>query len=266
MRPSRYRHAEEELNVWPAFTDLMANAFMILSLFLFLAIIKSVFIQTISDANKSRSQQLQIQLSELQSQLQQRTTEVTGLQGQVARLQTELRQKGDEVIQLKGEVERLKSPPVIVLRDSAARRFESGSAEISAGLNEFIEEELVRQIKSFAEDYEGYVVEVIGHTDGQITGGGYSNLDPSLEQVTRDNAPVSSLVPGSNADLGLMRALAVVEKLQENEELQPLNLTFKAYSAAQLYDASGDYAASNRSSDPSRRRIEIRFTPKAVER
>jgi len=152
MRPPRYRHAEEELNVWPAFTDLMANAFMILSLFLFLAIIKSVFIQTISEANESRSQQLQIQLSELQSQLQQRTTEVTGLQGEVARLQTDLRQKGDEVIQLKGEVERLKSPPVIVLRDSAARRFESGSAEISAGLNEFIEAELVRQIKSFAED------------------------------------------------------------------------------------------------------------------
>lgn len=265
MRPSRYNRTEENLNLWPAFTDLMANAFMVLSLFLLLAIIKSIFIQTVSDATASRSEELKIQLSELQSQLQQQATEVTGLEGEVARLQTELRNRGDRIIQLRGEVERLKSPPVIVLRDSSSRRFESGSADVSLELNEFIQQELVEQIKNFAQDYEGYVVEVIGHTDGQVTGGGYSNLDQNLEQVTGNNQTVNNLVPGSNADLGLMRALAVVKKLQENEELQSLDLTFKAYSAAQLYDASGNYATTNRSSDPSRRRIEIRFTPKAVE-
>ncbi|EKD05717.1 MAG: hypothetical protein P5702_19305 [Limnospira sp. PMC 1291.21] len=265
MRYSRSNQKSEEFNLWPSFTDLMANSFMILSLFLLLAIIKSIFIQTVSDATASRSEQLEVQMSELQSRLQQQTTQVTGLQGEVARLQTELRNRGDRIMQLQGEVERLKSPPVIVLRDSSSRTFDSGSAVISLELGEFIDNKLVAQIKDFAEDYEGYVVEVIGHTDGQVTGGGYSNLDQVLEEVARNNQAVTSLVPGSNADLGLMRALSVVQRLQGNEELQSLGLTFKAYSAAQLYEASGNYASINRTSDPSRRRIEIRFTPKAVE-
>lgn len=40
-RRSRYTQYNEDLNVWPAFTDLMSNAFMILVLFLFLTIIIS---------------------------------------------------------------------------------------------------------------------------------------------------------------------------------------------------------------------------------
>jgi hypothetical protein len=40
-RNNRYRKDSESLNVFPAFTDLMSNAFMILSLFLLLALIQS---------------------------------------------------------------------------------------------------------------------------------------------------------------------------------------------------------------------------------
>ena len=122
---SRLVEDNRDLEVWPAFTDLMSNSFMILSLLLLLAIIKSLFVQSISDANQNRALQLQEQISSLQNQLQQKTGEVTGLQGQVGNLQNqltelqglvttskdELEQKSNRVTQLETEIEKLKSPP-----------------------------------------------------------------------------------------------------------------------------------------------------------
>ena len=226
---SRIIEDNRDLEVWPAFTDLMSNSFMILSLLLLLAIIKSLFIESISDANQNRAIALQQELSSLQNQLQQKTNEVTGLQGKIGNLQNqvtelqglvttskeELQQKSNRVTELETEIEKLKSPPVIVIRDSKSRRFESGSAEISGDLKGFIEEDLVQQIENFAKEYQGYVVEVIGHTDGQVNKGSISNLDTQLEEVAKGNGSVSSLAAGSNADLGLMRALAVVQRLQK---------------------------------------------------
>ncbi len=277
---SRIIEDNRDLEVWPAFTDLMSNSFMILSLLLLLAIIKSLFIESISDANQNRAIKLQQEISRLQNQLQQKTNQVTNLQGKVGNFQNQvtqlqglvttskdkLEQKSNRVTELETEIEKLKSPPIIVIRDSKSRRFESGSAEISGDLKGFIEEDLVKQIENFAKEYQGYVVEVIGHTDGQVNKGSISNLDTQLEQVAKGNESVSSLAAGSNADLGLMRALAVVQRLQKNPRLQELDLKFKAYSAAQLYNPTGNYAGANRSPDQSRRRIEVRFTPSAVER
>ena len=269
-----------ELEVWPAFTDLMSNSFMILSLLLLLAVIKSLFIESISDANQNRAIKLQQEVSSLQNQLQQKTNELIGLQGQVGNFKNqvtqlqglvntskgELQKKSNRVTELEIEIKKLNSPPVIIISDSKSRRFESGSAEISGNLKGFIESDLVKQIENFAKEYQGYIVEVIGHTDGQVNKGSTSNLDTQLEQVVKGNKSVSSLTAGSNADLGLMRALAVVQKLQNNSRLQELGLQFRAYSAAQLYNSTGDYAEVNRNPDQSRRRIEVRFTPSAVER
>ena len=277
---SRIIEDNRELEIWPAFTDLMSNSFMILSLLLLLAIIKSLFIESISDANQNRAMKLQQKVNNLQSKLQQKRNEVIGLQGTVGNLQNqvtqlqgklttskkELEQKSNRVTELIIEIDKLNSPPVIVIRDLKSRRFESGSAKISGKLKGFIESDLVKQIENFAKEYQGYIVEVIGHTDGQINQGSVSNLDTQLEQITKGNGSVSILAAGSNADLGLMRALAVVQKLQNNSRLQELGLQFRAYSAAQLYNSTGDYAEVNRNPDQSRRRIEVRFTPSAVER
>ena len=76
--------------------------------------------------------------------------------------------------------------------------------------------------------------------------------------MAQGKQPVSRLSAGSNADLGLMRALAVVQKL-ESSGLK--NVEFRAYSAAQLYLPSGNLATVNRKPDETRRRIEIRFIP-----
>ncbi|NES07959.1 MAG: hypothetical protein F6K22_37350, partial [Okeania sp. SIO2F4] len=224
---SRIIEDNRDLEIWPAFTDLMSNSFMILSLLLLLAIIKSLFIESISDANQNRAIKLQQEISSLQNQLEQKTNQATSLQGKLGNLQNQvtqlqglvttskdkLEQKSNRVTELETEIEKLKSPPVIVIRDSQSRRFESGSAEISGDLKGFIEEDLVQQIEDFAKEYQGYVVEVIGHTDGQVNKGSISNLDTQLEQVAKGNESVSSLAAGSNADLGLMRALAVVQRL-----------------------------------------------------
>lgn len=209
----RQEDYNEELNIWSAFTDLMSNAFMILLLFLLIAILKSVFLQ-----------------------------------------------------QKSSNIQTSKSPPVIVIKDSPERNFKSSSAELSPGLRNFIETNLVNQIENNAKKYPGYIIEVIGHTDGQINAGTSSNLDQILEQVAMGKKPVNSLKPGSNADLGLMRALAVVMVLQDIQKNKGnlKGLKFRAYSAAQLFLPQGEYAPINRNSDNTRRRIEIRFTPPAI--
>lgn len=262
MSRSRYSESSEEINIWPAFTDLMSNAFMILSLFLLLALVKSSVL-------KSTSEEANVKLNQTENQ-------VRDLERQVSSLTRELEQKKNRITNLEGQVERLKSPPLIVIKDSnkdaqgRPLRFEAGRAELPEGLRFFIDNNVANQLESFAKEYQGYVVDVIGHTDGQATVAPASNLDRILEKAASGSTEdVSNLRAGSNADLGLMRALAVVKKLQEIQATGRFkNLKFRAYSAAQLYLPSGEYAPtpSNRVDDETRRRIEIRFTPPAVEK
>ena len=237
---------DEELNVWSAFTDLMSNAFMILLLFLLIAILKSVFFQSTSNASQD---------------------EVVKLYQQLATLQKNIKQKNKEINRLQKQTKNLKSPPLIIIEDSPERNFKSGSAQLSPGLRSFIETKLVNQIEDNTKKYPGYIIDIIGHTDGQINAGSSSNLDTLLEKVAMGKEPISRLQPGSNADLGLMRALAVVKVLQDMQKKGKLKgLKFRAYSAAQLFlPQQRGYAPSNRNSDITRRRIEIRFTPPAVE-
>ncbi|MFY7800536.1 MAG: OmpA/MotB family protein [Dolichospermum sp.] len=203
-RRSRYTEYNEDLNVWPAFTDLMSNAFMILVLFLFLTII-------ISQISGKKSTD---------------------------------------------------TPPIIVIKDEGAYRFASGSAEISQEMLNYILKQIVPEIETRTKQYGINVVEIIGHTDGQANGQVRSNLDVNLENVVSGNIPVGNLRAGSNADLGLMRALSVVKALRDiqTKENRLSGLSFRAYSAAQLILPNGQFAAIARQDDVTRRRIEIRFT------
>ncbi|MFN9399080.1 MAG: flagellar motor protein [Dolichospermum sp.] len=203
-RRSRYTQYNEDLNVWPAFTDLMSNAFMILVLFLFLTII-------ISQISGKKSTD---------------------------------------------------TPPIIVIKDEGAYRFASGSAEISQEMSNYILQKIVPEIEARTKQYGINVVEIIGHTDGQANGQVTSNLDVNLENVVSGNIQVGNLRAGSNADLGLMRALSVVKALRDiqTKENRLSGLSFRAYSAAQLILPNGQFAAIARQDDVTRRRIEIRFT------
>ena len=182
-------------------------------------------------------------------------------------------EKENTIHELKEEISSLKSQPPIEITEASNRKFKSGSAELSDGLINFIQNDLVKQIENYAQGKENYIVQVIGHTDGQRNKQNkrnkrnnrfqVSNLDNLLEEVARGNKNISNLNPSSNADLGLMRALAVVKELEKTPRLKQLELQFRAYSAAQLYLPSGEYARVQRYSDPQRRRIEIRFSPPA---
>lgn len=240
-RRSRYTQYNEDLNVWPAFTDLMSNAFMILVLFLFLTIIISQInkseINNI-DKNAQNSKQLALKVKQLQQQ--------------VKYLQ----------IQLQSEKKSTDAPPIIVIKDEGAYRFASGSAEISQEMLNYILKQIVPEIETRTKQYGINVVEIIGHTDGQANGQVTSNLDVNLENVVSGNIPVGNLRAGSNADLGLMRALSVVKALRDiqTKENRLSGLSFRAYSAAQLILPNGQFAAIARQDDVTRRRIEIRFT------
>ena len=236
-RRSRYTEYNEELNVWQAFTDLMSNAFMILVLFLFLTIIISQI-----NNNKNKPSQDPVKLA----------LKVKKLEQQVTNLQ----------IQLESQKKSTDTPPIIIIKDEGAYRFASGSAEIPQQMSNYILRQIVPEIENRTKQYGINVVEIIGHTDGQPNGNVTSNLDVNLENVVGGSLPVGKLQAGSNADLGLMRALSVVKVLRDIQQKEDRlsGLSFRAYSAAQLILPNGQFAGIARKDDVTRRRIEIRFT------
>lgn len=271
MRRSRYSRLNQTLNVWQSFTDVMSSAFMILSLFLFLALLKSgVLNSNVSRANtelqevRRENKNLKDKVKGKDREIQQKSEKIKQQEDALKNKDKELQQKENTIIRKNQEISSLKSQPPIEITEASNRKFESGSAELSAGLINFIRNNLVQQIENYAQGKEGYIVQVIGHTDGQRNNSfQISNLDDRLERVAIGNGNISNLTPGSNADLGLMRALAVVKELENNRRLKQLGLKFRAYSAAQLYLPSGEYARVERNPEQKRRRIEIRFSPPA---
>lgn len=191
---------DESLNIFQAFTDLMSNAFMIISFFLLISLLQAIILN-----------------------------------------------------------QKLKSAsPIIIDEKSGNFKFQSGSAEVPINFKAHIKKEIIPEIQQATKQGNIDFIQVIGHTDGQATNSP-SNLDTSLTAAATGTKAISSLKAGSNADLGLMRAVAVVQLLQQNPGLKQVR--FRAYSAAQLYLPNGKLATSNQGADDSRRRIEIRFIP-----
>ncbi|NEO51962.1 MAG: flagellar motor protein [Okeania sp. SIO3B5] len=157
-------------------------------------------------------------------------------------------------------------PPNIVITAAQGYDFPSGSAELTDALNGYIRNTLVPNIEENIQKFDVDTVVIIGHTDGQPVAEPFSNLDGLVEEVATGNESVGKLKEGSNVDLGLMRALAVVRKLQDIQKsegklrsLDPLK-GFRAYSAGPLILRNGEFAQPNENPDQERRRIEIRFT------
>lgn len=274
IRSYEATEATETLNVWPSFTDLMANAFMIISLFLLLTLFKSLFLksaaqeteQNLSDTERQVSI-LQEEIATLENELGDSASNVQELKQASADLQRLLLNNNEQRVGrediLQSEIQRLKSvPPVVVIQDSGGYQFDSGSASLPNELKKYITLDLVDRIERISQRRNLYVVEIIGHTDGQVNFGG-GNLDQQLEEVAQGKQPVDILKPGSNADLGLMRALEVVKQLQTIQEQTGRleGVKFRAYSAAQTQLPSGEFAPAIRQPNADRRRIEIRFSP-----
>ena len=197
------------------------------------------------------------------NEIKRKNSQLQRSERQANRLERELEQQSEEIGDLAEEIANLKlAPPVVVIENSGDFQFDSGSAQMPEKLRQYINTELVDRIEEITQERDIYIVEIIGHTDGQATEGTTSNLDDNLEAVAQGEKAIAQLVPGSNADLGLMRALQVVKELQSIQKKGRLEgLQFRAYSAGQLLLPSGEFAVPTRDADASRRRIEIRFSP-----
>ena len=241
----------DDLNIWVAFTDLMSNSFLIINLFLITSFLVNV---AKSKSGKSEVKDYGILISTLErknSDLEKRNQD---LQKEIDKLKPSIPKKSD-------------TPPIIFLRDSGAIRFKSGSAGLQGQqmLQEFDKKDgLIDEIENNARSYGINLVEIIGHTDLQPIGGVSSNLDKDLANIANnadiDRVTADGLVAGSNADLGLMRAVEIMRILRyhqkNNGKLQ--GLEFRAYSAAQLVPPK--LPNNEKPKDDDKRRIEIRFT------
>ncbi|MCC5610136.1 hypothetical protein LC612_26080 [Nostoc sp. CHAB 5834] len=148
--------------------------------------------------------------------------------------------------------------------------FDVGQPTLTTKLKNHIAKDVVPRILKNFLAYNVNTIEVIGHTDGvEIDDKKKSNLDKRLIQVAQEeNKDIGELKAGSNADLGLMRALAVIKELQNKKELSQVFRTkgidektvFRAYSAAQLYLPNRKIAPVDSNANQERRRIQIRFT------
>ncbi|NES18977.1 MAG: flagellar motor protein [Symploca sp. SIO3E6] len=210
---------------------------------------------------------------EVEIRIQDGQTTNQRLSGKIQELEEELEKSNKQIKNLESRIKTTKQyiDPIIIFPETGKHNFELGKATLSEDFKENIQTNIVPQIENKFENNPGAIntIEVIGHTDGKPIKDNKSNLDKNIYQLITDQVKIEELQAGSNADLGLLRAIAVVKELKkikkEGKGLKILdNLekdkVFRAYSAGQLTDDDGTFAKSDDSDDPTRRRIEIRFT------
>jgi outer membrane protein OmpA-like peptidoglycan-associated protein len=148
-------------------------------------------------------------------------------------------------------------PPIIRLSDEADFRFATGSYSLSQNFKNQLVNEKLPDIENTIRCYGIDTVEVIGHTDF-APNGGTSNIDSF--QGDKNLILSGKAVSGSNADLGLLRALSVERFLETSLKPRFPNIDFFSYSASSYVDPADLSSMKSKSSQISKRRIEIRFT------
>jgi outer membrane protein OmpA-like peptidoglycan-associated protein len=149
-------------------------------------------------------------------------------------------------------------PPLLRLTEQESFRFDTGSYLLTSDFRRRLDQR-IPEIRKTIERYRIDSVEVIGHTDGQPSPG-RSNLDLLLPNASRSPA-LTGYQPGSNSDLGLLRALAVANHLRLRLDASgQRGLVIRSYSASSLIASDGRYAPADRRDHAERRRIEVRFT------
>ena len=178
--------------------------------------------------------------------------ELDALRAELEEAQHRLREQAETIRVLNEQ------PPILTLAETEARfRFPSGSAELSQTFRESLSKDVVPQILHAKQKYRINTVQVIGHTDEVPLSNLASTLDKGLIAFIWANAAVA---PGSNTDLAMLRAVAVLKVLREHPELTDLKLV--PYSAGQLLLPPDDVLSpgQDKGQNPDRRRVVIRLT------
>jgi outer membrane protein OmpA-like peptidoglycan-associated protein len=148
-------------------------------------------------------------------------------------------------------------PPLLALTEAESFRFDTGSYKLSDQFKAALQARLP-EIRKTIDKYRIDTVEIIGHTDGRPSSG-TSNLDFRLPSAGI-SAELNGYDPGSNIDLGLLRAMSVANYLRNLLEQEDQSFMIRPYSAGSLIDTAGNYAPADNRDRAERRRIEVRFT------
>ena len=225
---------------------------------------------------KARARKLEQQRSnfetairQLEAQLSQVRSEKDHLHDLWKRVDTDLSAQNREVVRLNEELDQLNDqPPFININDARQQLFELGSATIDRKFKRHLETLIATEIAGLASSYDAEVIEVIGHTDETPIGPNReAHIDRKLLAILNNRANLRELVPRSNMDLGMARAVAVALVLGNHPKLQ--SLTIRPMSAGQTTlpnEQIAPYLARNPRPDAERRRIEIRVRRKSVAR
>jgi len=297
MRTSR---SALEFNFWPGVADMILASFLI---FLILWFVEKIHItqffsivekehivenKKFSDENIKLSEEnkkLSDDVAKLSEENKKLSEENKKLSDDVAKLSEENKKPSEEGAKLSEENKKLSEenkklseenkklseenkrlsdkPPIIELTEAKNYTFESGSYELSNNFKKKLTSETIPGLEKILKKYDVDTIEIIGHTDGQIVEEkNKSNLDKYLEKVNSGDSSIK-LKFGSNADLGLIRALAVKNFLLSKTQ-KKLSINYRIYSAAQLIPPSKD-VLKDTIKEPNKncrqcRRIEIRFT------
>jgi outer membrane protein OmpA-like peptidoglycan-associated protein len=165
-------------------------------------------------------------------------------------------------------------PPIIQFTDIQTISFESGEAKLSDAFRADLEETHFNNFVNIVNKYPVVdTIEIIGHTDRKELSH-TSSLDKNLNKVLQGEKLAEDVSPGSNADLGLMRSLAVRQcwdnwLKQRAPGGRAMTVNVRVYSASSAvlpgtppasFDGSPESKRANDDFDKSARRIEIRFT------
>lgn len=246
------------------------------------------------DATKAELVELQKENDTLKSSLRKLEEELAKLQKENIALKSSVRKLDEEIEVLRKTLVDIESvnikaiiaenvdlrrqlhdqPPNIQFSEQKEDyKFGSGSSSMGSKFIDGLRNNEFKQLANeiIARQNEGRVkvdtLEIIGHTDGlPFSGGG--NLDQGLPNVLVGTGKISTLFPGSNNDLGLLRALAVREQWEdfisehaENKILRSIEI--RCYSAGQTilpYPQGSPDAEDFRHDDARARRIEMRLT------
>ncbi|MFP4692623.1 MAG: flagellar motor protein [Halothece sp.] len=223
------------------------------------------------------------QVPELEEELadaEEKADELLSTEEELAAAESEIEDLEEQLVEAESEIEEFanleeeleearaiidqtpEAPPLIVLSErEQTYRFPVGSAEISDSFQDALDEEIIPMLEEESERCNCDTIEIIGHTDNLSVDGGRSNLDEELIAAFGQEEH-ENLVPGSNLDLGMMRALSIVSYLrqaQENGRLEEIEY-FLPYSAGQMLNPDYTLDTSTETSDDERRRrIEMRL-------
>jgi hypothetical protein len=178
-----------------------------------------------------------------------------------ARLEIALKAALDENEQLKAKLAKCKTPIITLSEDRKEFRFKPGEANVSEDFERALLTDIVPALEKLSLQYGCDAIQVIGHTDQtRHDPNKRSDLDARLIGAINGQDAISTLSHASNVDLGMLRALAIVQILQREQATGKIAGIhhFIPYSAGQLIRLDRSLTRTDeRESDSSRRRIEL---------